>query len=78
MALPANRAFPADRPLVRAPRATSGPLRALLFALAGLCVIAVAARFLSAPLDRFDEGLTLTKAALVANGLVPYLSLIHI
>jgi hypothetical protein len=44
----------------------------LLFALAGLCVIAVAARFLSAPLDRFDEGLTLTKAVLVAHGLLPY------
>jgi hypothetical protein len=72
MALPANRAFPAGYPPVRAPRPTSGALRASLLALAGLCVIAVAARFLSAPLDRFDEGLTLTKAALVANGLVPY------
>jgi len=44
----------------------------LLVALVGLCVIAVAARFLAAPLDRFDEGLTLTKAALVAHGLIPY------
>jgi hypothetical protein len=41
-------------------------------ALAGLCVIAIAGRFLAAPLDRFDEGLTLTKAALVAHGLSPY------
>jgi hypothetical protein len=49
-----------------------GPQRAFFLALAGLCVIAVAARFLAAPLDRFDEGLTLTKAALVANGLIPY------
>lgn len=29
-------------------------------------------RFLVAPLDRFDEGLTLTKAAMVAAGRVPY------
>ena len=70
MALPAGRAS-AERPWpVRAP--STGPYRAVLFALAGLCVIAVAARFLSAPLDRFDEGLTLTKAALAADGLLPY------
>src|SRR2546423_7220647 len=29
-------------------------------------------RFLIAPLDRFDEGVTLTKAALVASGQVPF------
>src|SRR5438874_3492928 len=29
-------------------------------------------RFLFAPLDRFDEGVTLTKAALVASGHVPF------
>ncbi len=72
MALPASRAS-AGRPRpVPALSSELGPHRALLFALAGLCVIAVAARFLSAPLDRFDEGLTLTRSALVANGLLPY------
>jgi len=58
--------------LVPASSPALGPLRAVLLALAGLCFIAVAARFLAAPLDRFDEGLTLTKAALVAQGLIPY------
>src|SRR5207245_9472253 len=56
--------------LVPASSPALGPLRAVLLALAGLCFIAVAARFLAAPLDRFDEGLTLTKAALVAQGLI--------
>lgn len=72
MALPANRASAERPPFVLASRPALGPQRALLVALAGLCVIAVAARFLAAPLDRFDEGLTLTKAALVAHGLIPY------
>ncbi|HLB78480.1 MAG TPA: hypothetical protein VJO72_15730, partial [Candidatus Dormibacteraeota bacterium] len=72
MALPANRAFAARPQVVRVFGQAFGPQRAVLLALAGLCVIAVAARFLAAPLDRFDEGLTLTKAALVAHGLIPY------
>ncbi len=72
MALAANRDAAGRQQLVPASIRALGPQRAFLFALAALCVIAVAARFLAAPLDRFDEGLTLTKAALVANGLVPY------
>jgi hypothetical protein len=35
-------------------------------------LILATARFLVAPLDRFDEGVTLTKAALVAAGHVPF------
>ncbi len=72
MALAANRDSAGRPQLVRSPSPAFGPPRALLVAMAGLCVIAVAARFLAAPLDRFDEGLTLTKAALVAHGLIPY------
>ena len=72
MALAANRDSAGRPQLVRSPSPAFGPPRALLVALTGLCLIAVAARFLAAPLDRFDEGLTLTKAALVAHGLIPY------
>ncbi len=42
-----------------------GLLAAVFFAL-------IAIRFLVAPLDRFDEGVTLTKADLAAAGWVPY------
>ena len=38
----------------------------------GTFIILVALRFVVAPLDRFDEGVTVTKAALVAAGRVPY------
>lgn len=72
MAMPAKRAFAGEPQAVVDPSPEVGPHRRWLFALAGLCVIAVAARFVSAPLDRFDEGLTLTRAALQASGLVPY------
>lgn len=39
--------------------------------LAGFCAL-IAIRFLVAPLDRFDEGVTLTKADLAAAGWAPY------
>jgi hypothetical protein len=48
------------------------PLTLVLLTLAGLFAIAVTARFLMAPLDRYDEGVTVIKGALMAQGLVPY------
>ncbi|MDQ6691633.1 MAG: glycosyltransferase family 39 protein, partial [Candidatus Dormibacteraeota bacterium] len=51
------------------PQASTGlAVRALI----GLFLTLAIARYFVAPLDRFDEGLTLTKAAMTAAGRVPY------
>src|SRR5437879_12303970 len=44
----------------------------LLVLLTAVFFVLIAVRFLVAPLDRFDEGVTLLKADLAAAGWVPY------
>jgi hypothetical protein len=51
------------------PRAKGQTVRSVFI---GLFLTLGIVRFLVAPLDRFDEGLTLTKAAMAAAGKVPY------
>jgi hypothetical protein len=59
-------------PRIRARRVAPSPA-AIVQALAILVFFALAtARFVLAPLDRYDEGVTLTKAALTAAGQVPF------
>ena len=68
MALPARIPEPAAE-------GTRGRIANRQLAPAALCGIFVAlltARFLVTPLDRFDEGLTVTRGALVAAGRLPY------
>jgi len=60
---PRERAAPAPSPSIGA---------AVRTALIGLFLTLATARYLVAPLDRFDEGVTLTKAAMTAMGRVPY------
>ncbi len=49
-----------------------GPVDAVLAGLLVLFFLLLAARFVAAPLDRFDEGLTVTAGLMAAAGRVPY------
>jgi hypothetical protein len=67
----------AIRKLDQSPAAPAASARPSLWlglrlALIGCFVSLATARFLVAPLDRFDEGVTLTKGAMAAAGRVPY------
>jgi len=53
-------------------RPTPSPVVVVRNLLIGIFFTLATARYLVAPLDRFDEGVTLTKAAMAAEGRVPY------
>ena len=53
-------------------RPTPSPVVVVRNLLIGIFLTLATTRYLVAPLDRFDEGVTLTKAAMAAQGRVPY------